>query len=131
MVTSNKDAAKIWAEIEKAKNSSKTESVDPYYDAGPFAQDLEHHPGARGPADLEQRIEDLQRIERMHRKMNGELRKEVYDLKLKAAKADEYKTTIEQMKSIISDLTRENNRLSKNELNTTQVLKEFRNKGDV
>ena len=63
--------------------------------------------------------------------MNGELRKEVYDLKLKAAKADEYKTTIEQMKSIISDLTRENNRLSKNELNTTQVLKEFRNKGDI
>ena len=67
----------------------------------------------------------------MHRKMNGELRKEVYELKLKAAKADEYKTTIEQMKSIISDLTRENNRLSKNELNTTQVLKEFRNKGDI
>ena len=67
----------------------------------------------------------------MHRKMNGELRKEVYDLKLKAAKADEYKTTIEQMKSIISDLTRENNRLSKNELTTNQLLREFRNKGDV
>ena len=63
--------------------------------------------------------------------MNGELRKEVYDLKIKAAQADAYKTTINQMKSIINDLTIENNRLSKNEKRTTEILREFRNKGDV
>ena len=63
--------------------------------------------------------------------MNGELRKEVFDLKLKAAKADEYETTINQMKSFINDLTIENNRLSKNEKKTTDVLREFRNKGDL
>ena len=81
--------------------------------------------------DLEKRIEDLERIESIHRRMNGELRKEVFDLKLKAAKADEYETTINQMKSIINDLTIENNRLSNNEKNTTELLKEFRNKGDI
>ena len=67
----------------------------------------------------------------MHRKLNSELRKEVYDLKIKAAKADEYKITIEQMKSVISDLTKDNNRMRNNEKNTTEILREFRNKGDV
>ena len=81
--------------------------------------------------DLEKRIEDLERIESIHRRMNGELRKEVFDLKLKAAKADEYETTINQLKSFINDLTIENNRLSNNEKNTTELLKEFRNKGDI
>ena len=81
--------------------------------------------------DLEKRIEDLERIESIHRRMNGELRKEVFDLKLKAAKADEYEITINQLKSFINDLTIENNRLSNNEKNTTELLKEFRNKGDI
>jgi len=111
MVTSNKDAAKIWAEIEKARNITPKEE--------------------RGANDLERRIEDLERIEGIHRKMNGELRKEIFDLKLKAAKADEYKITIEQMKSIINDLTIDNNRMRNNEKNTTEILREFRNKGDV
>ena len=39
MVTSNKDAAKIWAEIEKARNVTPKED--------------------RGPNDLERRINDL------------------------------------------------------------------------
>ena len=39
MVTSNKDAAKIWAEIEKARNVTPAEE--------------------KGPNDLEKRIEDL------------------------------------------------------------------------
>ena len=55
----------------------------------------------------------------------------MYDLKIKAAKADEYKITIEQMKSVISDLTKDNNRMRNNEKNTTEILREFRNKGDV
>ena len=111
MVTSNKDAAKIWAEIEKARNVTPTEE--------------------KGPNDLEKRIEDLERIESIHRRMNGELRKEVYDLKIKAAQTDAYKTTINQMKSIINDLTIENNRLNKIEKRTTDILREFRNKGDM
>ena len=36
-----------------------------------------------------------------------------------------------QMKSFINDLTIENNRLSKNEKKTTEVLREFRSKGDL
>ena len=40
MVTSNKDAAKIWAEIEKARNITPKEE--------------------RGENDLERRIDDLQ-----------------------------------------------------------------------
>ena len=80
---------------------------------------------------LRDRVKNLEDIEDMHRKLNSELRKEVYDLKIKAAKADEYKITIEQMKSVISDLTKDNNRMRNNEKNTTEILREFRNKGDV
>ena len=32
MVTSNKDAKRIWQEIEKVKNTKQTESVDPHYE---------------------------------------------------------------------------------------------------
>tara|TARA_R100001509_G_scaffold100749_1_gene58935 strand:- start:741 stop:1055 length:315 start_codon:yes stop_codon:yes gene_type:complete len=81
--------------------------------------------------ELRDRVKNLEAIENTHRKLNSELRKEVYELKLKAAKADEYKITIDQMKSIISDLTRDNNRMRNNEKNTTEILQEFRNKGDV
>ena len=105
MVMTNKDIEDLEGQLEEIKNKTSN--------------------------DLEKRIEDLERIESMHRRMNGELRKEVFDLKLKAAKADEYETTINQMKSFINDLTIENNRLSNNEKNTTELLKEFRNKGDI
>ena len=46
MVTSNKDAAKIWAEIEKARNVTPKED--------------------RGPNDLERRIDDLMAINKKH-----------------------------------------------------------------
>ena len=42
------------------------------------------------------RIKRLEKIEDVHQKLNGELRKEVYDWKIKAAKADEYKVTSKQ-----------------------------------
>ena len=105
MVMTNKDIEDLEGQLEEIKNKTSN--------------------------DLEKRIEDLERIESIHRRMNGELRKEVFDLKLKAAKADEYETTINQLKSFINDLTIENNRLSNNEKNTTELLKEFRNKGDI
>ena len=58
------------------------------------------------------RIKELEKIEGVHRKLNGELRQEVYDWKIKAAKADEYKVTIEQQRMVISDLTKDNQRLA-------------------
>ena len=58
------------------------------------------------------RIKELEKIGDVHRKLNGDLRKEVYDWKIKAAKADEYKVTIEQQRMIISDLTKDNQRLA-------------------
>ena len=59
--------------------------------------------------DSHKKIKELENIEDVHRKINGQLRKEVYDWKIKAAKADEYKTTIEQHRQIISDLSVANN----------------------
>ena len=53
MVTSNKDAAKIWAEIEKARNITPKEE--------------------RGANDLERRIDDLMAINKRHQQQNGEL----------------------------------------------------------
>ena len=53
MVTSNKDAAKIWAEIEKARNVTPKEE--------------------RGANDLERRIDDLMAINKRHQQQNGEL----------------------------------------------------------
>ena len=55
--------------------------------------------------DSHNKIKELEKIEGVHRKINGDLRKEVYDWKMKAAKADEYKSTIEQQRMIISDLS--------------------------
>ena len=50
MVTTKKDAIDLQNQIDKLSKD---------FDAGPFAHDLQHHPGKRGPNDLEQRIEDL------------------------------------------------------------------------
>ena len=57
MVTSNKDAKKIWKMIEDIRSSDNT-------------------PG-RGPNDLEERIEDLMKINLSHQNLNADLRKEV------------------------------------------------------
>ena len=53
MVTSNKDAAKIWAEIEKARNVTPKDE--------------------RGANDLERRIDDLMAINKKHQQQNGDL----------------------------------------------------------
>ena len=50
MVTSNKDAAKIWAEIEKARNVTPKDE--------------------RGANDLERRIDDLMAINKKHQQQN-------------------------------------------------------------
>ena len=69
------------------------------------------------------RIKELEKIEGVHRKLNGELRQEVYDWKIKAAKADEYKVTIEQQRMVISDLTLDNQRLAKEVDDKTNKLR--------
>ena len=69
------------------------------------------------------RIKELEKIEGVHRKLNGELRQEVYDWKIKAAKADEYKVTIEQQRMVISDLTKDNQRLAREVNDKTDKLR--------
>jgi len=59
------------------------------------------------------RVEDLEKIEEMHRKMNGELRQEVYDWKTKANQNVVLQNKIDVQKQIIEELSRDNQRLAK------------------
>ena len=59
------------------------------------------------------RVEDLEKIEEMHRKMNGELRQEVYDWKTKANQNTVLQNKIDVQKQIIEELSRDNQRLAK------------------
>ena len=83
-----------------------------------FSDDLKHHDD-RGPADLERQIAELKNriteltgIEKMHKDINGMLRQEVYDLKMKVHAQVKLENQIEAQKSIIGDLSRDNQRLS-------------------
>ena len=98
MVTSNKDAAKIWKMIEDVRSSDNT-------------------PG-RGPNDLEERIEDLMRINLSHQNLNAELRKE---LKYQTDQAKFYKLCTQQ-------LEKENKELRRMGAN---FIDEHRNKGNI
>tara|TARA_R100000700_G_scaffold9267_1_gene13533 strand:+ start:152 stop:469 length:318 start_codon:yes stop_codon:yes gene_type:complete len=105
MVTSNKDAAKIWKEIEKARTSN------PHYPDFP-------DPAEKGPNDLEKRIEDLMSINKNHQKQNGDLMKDNLFYK---KKAEHYQIMSDQLKKELEELKRK----------TVGTLTEFRNKGDV
>ena len=96
--TSNKDAAKIWKMIEDVKSSDNT-------------------PG-RGPNDLEERIEDLMKIELSHRNLNAELRKEV---SYQTDQAKFYKIKAEQLEKENKELRRMG----------ASFIDEHRNKGDM
>jgi len=110
MVTSNKDAARIWAEIEKARAVGTEVTVED-------AKNLNNAPG-RGPNDLEERIEELMKIELSHRNLNAELRKE---LKYQTDQAKFYKLCTQQ-------LEKENKELRRMGAN---FIDEHRNKGDM
>jgi uncharacterized protein YlxW (UPF0749 family) len=86
MVTTKKDAIDLQNQIDKLSKD---------FDAGPFAHDLQHHPGKKGPNDLEQRIEDLMTINKSHQKLNGDLRAEVMFYK---KKAEHYEIMSKQLK---------------------------------
>ena len=98
MVTSNKDAAKIWKMIEDVKSSDNTPD--------------------RGPNDLEERIEDLMKINLSHQNLNADLRKEC---RYQTDQAKFYKLKAEQ-------LEKENKELRRMGAN---FIDEHRNKGDM
>ena len=81
MVTSNKDAAKIWAEIEKARNVTPKEE--------------------RGENDLERRIADLIAINKKHPQQNGDLMKENLFYK---KKAEHYQIMSDQLKKELDEI---------------------------
>ena len=58
------------------------------------------------------RVEELEKIETMHRSLNGELRQEVYDWKTKANQNVNLQNKIDGQKVIIEQLTRDNQRLA-------------------
>ncbi len=66
-----------------------------------------------GLANALARIEDLEKIESTHRKMNGELRQEVWDWKQKANQNTVLQNKIDVQKQIIEELSRDNQRLAK------------------
>ena len=68
----------------------------------------------RGSHDLEERIDtltkrvkELEDISEGHRTLNGELRKEVYYWKEKAAETAEYKNLLQGYKKVIQDLSKQ------------------------
>ena len=81
MVTSNKDAARIWAEIEKARNITPKEE--------------------RGANDLERRIDDLMAINKRHQQQNCDLMKENLFYK---KKAEHYQIMSDQLKKELDEL---------------------------
>ena len=68
----------------------------------------------RGSHDLEQiintitkRVKELEAISEGHRKLNGELRKEIYYWKEKAAETDKCKNLLQGYKKVIQDLSKQ------------------------
>tara|TARA_Y100000114_G_scaffold51175_1_gene46702 strand:+ start:292 stop:579 length:288 start_codon:yes stop_codon:yes gene_type:complete len=81
-------------------------------------QEMKDNPGQRGPNDLEQRIEDLMKINLAHHNINADLNKEV---KYQTDQAKFYKIQVEQLK-------KENQELRNKQ---TDFIKQFRNQGDM
>ena len=104
-------------EIEGKKMTEEEE----YRNAGISKEEAETKPhDDRGPRDLERQIAELKSkliqlegIEKMHKALNGMLRQEVYDLKMKVHGQVKLETQINGQKSIIEELTKDNQRLSK------------------
>ena len=68
----------------------------------------------RGSHDLEQRIDtltkrvkELEDISEGHRNLNGELRKEIYYWKEKAAETEKCKNLLQGYKKVIEDLSKQ------------------------
>ena len=116
MVTSNKDAEKIWAEICKARGVGTAVTIkdvkdNPHYSNFP-------DPTEKGPNDLEQRIEDLLKINLAHQNLNADLRG---DIKYLQDRVNFYQIQVEQLK-------KENQKLRDM---GKDFIDEHRNKGDM
>ena len=98
MVTSNKDAARIWKMIEDIRSSDNTPD--------------------RGPNELEERIEDLMKINLSHQNLNADLRKEV---RYQTDQAKFYKIKAEQLEKEHKELRKMG----------ASFIDEHRNKGNI
>ena len=56
---------------------------------------------------LTKRVKELEDISEGHRKLNGELRKEIYYWKEKAAETEKYKNLLQGYKKVIQDLSKQ------------------------
>ena len=72
----------------------------------------------KGPNDLEKRIEDLEKINKSHQKLNGDLRAEVLFYKKKA----------EHFEVMTKQLQKENQEFRQK---SVDFFNEYRNKGDL
>ena len=87
-------------------------------DISDFNKQLDKMREDKGPNDLERRIEELQAINSSHKKLNGNLRSEVMFYKKKA----------EHFELMSKQLKKENQEFRQK---TSDVINEFRNKGDM
>jgi len=93
------------------------------------------HNDDRGPQDLERQIAELKNrvtqltgIEKMHKDLNGMLRQENYDLKMKVHGQVKLENQINGQKQIIEELSRDNQRLS---AEIDDKVKKLRNSGGL
>ena len=114
-------------EIEHKKMTEEEE----YRNAGISKEDAQ----GRGELDLERQITELKLklaqlsgIEKMHKDLNGMLRQENYDLKMKVHGQVKLENQINGQKQIIEELTADNQRLS---AEIDDKVKKLRNSGAI
>ena len=112
MVTTKKDAEEFASQIAEMQDSGKSHAKGPDVSYG--------EAGRKGSNDLEEinrnlkiRIAQLEGISKVHRALNGELRQEVYDLKMKVNGQVALENQIEGQKKIIRELSMDNQKLAK------------------
>ncbi len=119
---SKKEAIAEAKKLEDLKiEGKKMTEEEEYRNAGISKEEAETKPhGDRGPNDLEEQIRVLKKrnaelmgISKVHRDLNGELRQEVYNLKMKVHGQVALENKIEGQKRIIEELTEDNHRLAK------------------
>ena len=85
-----------------------------------YESEIEHKFDDRGQHDLTKqidmlkaRIADLESIEEVHKKLNQELRKEIWQWKEKAGQVEALESRVNQQQTLITELSNVNSRLRK------------------
>ena len=85
-----------------------------------YESEVEHKFDDRGQHDLTKQIDmlkarvaDLESIEETHRKLNQELRKEIWQWKEKAGQVEALESRVRQQQTLITELSNVNSRLRK------------------